>query len=244
MDSDEVDIPKFHQHLQYLIGDTTSANCFSGGTGEFFSPDLGEYRGLVKTAAEEVRGKLPILAGVRYGTKMAIEFAKTAEEAGANSLPVLPPYLAQSEQEGLYHHCRSIAESTRLGIILSQRDNAILTTTTVSRLAVIPNIIGLKDGHGDMERLIRLRLALAERLIPMNGLPTAEMSASAFRGIGVTSCSSAAFNFVPGMAQAFDNGFVQDDEKQVHRLMEGFYRPFADLRHRKKGYAVSLLKAG
>ena len=243
-DDDEIDLPRFRHHLQYLIGEMPSAIFVCGGTGEFFSLDLGEYRALVKAAAEEVRGKLPVLAGVGYGTKMAMEFAKTAAEAGADGLLVLPPYLVQSEQEGLYHHYRRIAASTHLGIILYQRANAILTATTVSRLAVLPNIVGLKDGHGDMERLIQVRLALADRLVLMNGMPTAEMSARAFLGIGVSNYSSAVFNFVPGIARAFYTALVQGDEKQLHRLMEVFYRPFADLRDRKKGYAISLIKSG
>jgi 5-dehydro-4-deoxyglucarate dehydratase len=243
-ENNEVDLRRYREHLQYLIDKKPSALFVCAGTGEFYSLDVNEYRSLVKAAAEEARGKLPVVAGIGYGTRLAQEFATVAEEEGADGLMVMPPYLVQSEQEGLFLHYRNIATSTHLGIILYQRDNALFTPTTVSRLAELSNVIGFKDGYGEMERLVRIRLVVGDRLALMNGMPTAELSAMAFRGVGVSSYSSAVFNFVPEISRAFYLSLTRGDTRQLYRLIDGFYQPFANLRDRKKGYAISLIKAG
>jgi 5-dehydro-4-deoxyglucarate dehydratase len=240
----EVDLPRFRQHIRYMAGQNPAGLFVCGGTGEFYSLGLDEYRALVRAAVEEIGGRLPIVAGVGYGARLASEFARAAEEAGADGLMVMPPYLVVAEQEGLYQHYRALAAATRLGIILYQRDNAIFAPATVQRLAEIPNVIGFKDGYGDMERLLRIRLAAGARLTMLNGMPTAELSQPAFVGVGVRSYSSAVFNFVPEISWAFYRAMVEDDAEAQVRLLEGFYRPFAELRDRSRGYAVSLIKAG
>ncbi|MGH9398507.1 MAG: 5-dehydro-4-deoxyglucarate dehydratase [Terriglobia bacterium] len=240
----QVDFPRYRENLQFLIDAQPAALFVCCGTGEFFSLDLAEYQALVKAGVEEAFGKLPVLAGVGYGARLAIEFAKAAEKAGADGLLVMPPYLIRAAQEGLYQHYRSIAASINIGVIVYQRDNAIFAPATVRRLAEIPNVVGFKDGHGDMERLLRIGLAVGERLAFMNGMPTAELSARAFRGVGVSSYSSAVFNFVPEIARAFYCSLTEQDEVRLNRLMEGFYEPLAELRDRVPGYAISLIKAG
>ena len=239
-----VDVPRYRQHVQYMVDANPGGLFVCGGTGEFFSIDLEEYRIAVQAAAEQTNGKVPIIAGVGYGTKLACQFAQAAEEAGADGIMVMPPYLLVSEQEGLYQHYRQVAAATRLGVILYQRDNAVFTPATVARLAEIPNIVGFKDGHGDMERLIRIRLAVGERLLLLNGMPTAELSAQAFYGAGCRTYSSAVFNFVPEISRAFFDAAEAGNDAECSRLLKGFYVPFGELRDRAKGFAVSLVKAG
>ncbi len=240
----EVDVPRFREHVRFMIDGGPAALFVCGGTGEFFSLDLAEYRTLVGAAVEQAAGALPIIAGCGYGTRLANEFARAAESAGADGLMVMPPYLLHAEQSGLLEHYREIASATRLGVILYQRDNAIFAPATVARLAEIPNIVGFKDGHGDMERLLRTRMAVGDRLLFLNGMPTAELSCRAFYGAGVRTYSSAVFNFVPEVSYAFYEAMERDNLARVNELLEAFYIPFANLRDRAKGYAVSLVKAG
>ena len=242
--ANEIDLPRFREHIQYMAAQNPDGLFVCGGTGEFYSLGLDEYRVLVRAAVEEAGGRLPIVAGVGYGTRLALDFSRAAAEAGADGLMVMPPYLVQAEQEGLFQHYRAIAAATELGVILYQRDNAIFAPATVARLAEQPNVVGFKDGHGDMERLLRVRLAVGDRLAMLNGMPTAELSVPAFVGVGVRSYSSAVFNFVPEIAWAFYRATTDGDEATKLRLLEGFYRPFAELRDRVKGYAVALIKAG
>lgn len=243
-ESNEVDIERYRSHLQFILAAAPAALFVCGGTGEFFSLGLPEYSQLVKIAVEEARGRIPVIAGAGYGIPLALEFARAAESAGADGLLLMPPYLVQAEQEGLYQHYRSIALATNLGVIIYQRDNAIFAPSTMRRLAEIPSLVGFKDGYGDMERLGRIRLAVGERLAFMNGMPTAELSALAFRGLGIGSYSSAVLNFVPEISHAFYKALTEGNSSLLERLLDGFYRPFAELRERKKGYAISLIKAG
>jgi 5-dehydro-4-deoxyglucarate dehydratase len=240
----EIDLGRFREHLRWMIEGEPEALFVCGGTGEFFSLDLDEFRNLVKAAVEEAAGRLPVIAGVGYGTQLAVSFAKAAENAGADGLLVLPPYLIQAEQQGLYNHYSRIAAGTKLGLILYQRDNAIFDPATVGRLSELKNIIGFKDGNGNMERLLRIQKETGDRLAIINGMATAELSAAAFKGLGITNYSSAVFNFVPTLARAFYKALAQGDGPEMDRLLNAFYRPLAELRDRRKGYAVSLIKAG
>jgi 5-dehydro-4-deoxyglucarate dehydratase len=240
----EIDLARYRGHVGWMVEGKPAALFACGGTGEFFSLDLAEFRQLVRAAVEEAGGRLPVIASVGYGTRLALNFAKAAEEAGAAGLLVLPPYLLQSEQQGLYEHYRQVAAGTTLGVIVYQRDNAIFKPATVARLCELKNIVGLKDGHGNMELLLRIQKQTGDRLAIINGMPTAELSAGAFKGLGITNYSSAVFNFVPSVARAFYEALVKSDGPAMDRLLEAFYRPLADLRDRRIGYAVSLIKAG
>jgi 5-dehydro-4-deoxyglucarate dehydratase len=241
---DEVDLNRYRELLQAILSGQPQALFACGGTGEFFSLSLQEYRALIVAAVDEAHGAVPVIAGAGYGTRLAMEFVRAAEQAGADGVLLLPPYLLQSEQEGLFQHYRSVARATRLGVIVYQRDNAIFSPHTVARLAEIPNIVGLKDGYGDMERLGRIQLAVGNEFCLLNGMPTAELSAFAFAGLGIYAYSSAVFNFVPEISQRFYKALTELNSKLLHAYLETFYMPLAELRDRKRGYAVSLIKAG
>jgi len=217
----------------------------AGGTGEFFSLTLGEYKRVVRAAADEVPSGVPLLAGVGYGTQMAIEFAQVAEANGADGLLVLPPYLVNSEQDGLRRHLIAICRSVGIGVIAYNRDNAILTPETLDAVAeACPNLIGLKDGVGNVESLTALRYRMKERLIFIGGMPTAEVHASAAAAIGMTTYSSAIYNFAPKMALAFFNALRAGRTSEIDDLMRGFFLPYLAIRNRRAGYAVSIVKAG
>lgn len=240
----EIDLARYREHVAWMVEGKPAAIFACGGTGEFFSLDLAEFHGLVKAAVEVADRRLPVIAGAGYGTGLALSFAKAAEEAGADGVLVLPPYLLQSEQQGLYEHYRQVAAATRLGVIVYQRDNAIFSPSTVARLCELNNVIGFKDGHGNMELLLRIQKQAGDRLAIINGMPTAELSAAAFKGLGITNYSSAVFNFVPAIAKTFYEALVKGNGPVMDRLLDAFYRPLADLRDRRKGYAVSLIKSG
>ncbi|MCX5494525.1 5-dehydro-4-deoxyglucarate dehydratase [Kaistia dalseonensis] len=227
-------------------GSAGAAGLFAaGGTGEFFSLTLDEYRRVVRAAADEVPAHVPLLAGVGYGTKMAVEFAKAAEANGADGLLVLPPYLIKSEQDGLRQHLATICRSVDIGVIAYNRDNAILTPETLARLAEeCPNLIGLKDGVGDIELLTGLRAEMGDHLIFIGGMPTAEVHATAAAAIGMTTYSSAIYNFAPELALSFYNALHAGRSSEIDGLIRSFFLPYLAIRNRRAGYAVSIVKAG
>jgi 5-dehydro-4-deoxyglucarate dehydratase len=141
-----------------------------------------------------------------------------------------------------------VAAATALPVIVYQRDNAVLTPETVVGLARTDGIIGLKDGLGDLDLMQRIVSAVRTDapgdFLYFNGLPTAEQTQLAYAAIGVTLYSSAVFCFAPEIALAFHRALATGDESTTHRLLDGFYRPFVELRAQGRGYAVSLVKAG
>jgi 5-dehydro-4-deoxyglucarate dehydratase len=217
----------------------------AGGTGEFFSLTLDEYKVVVGAASQEVPKDLPLLAGVGYGTQIAIEFARAAEANGADGLLVMPPYLVKSEQEGLRRHLVAICKSVGIGVIAYNRDNAILTAETLARVAeVCPNLIGFKDGVGDIELLNSVRYRLSDRLVLIGGMPTAEVHASAAAAVGMTTYSSAIYNFAPDVAVRFYHALTAGRRSEIDKLIREFFMPYLAIRNRRAGYAVAIVKAG
>jgi 5-dehydro-4-deoxyglucarate dehydratase len=221
------------------------------GTGEFFSLDVDEFAECVRVAAEEAAGRVPVVAGIGYGAALASSFASAAKESGADGLLVMPPYLVAGGAAGLREHYVAIAQATDLDLIIYQRDNVTFTPDVVADLAAVPNIVGFKDGKGDLDLMQRIVSAVRDRhgedkLLYLNGLPTAEMSQLAYRGIGVSGYSSAVFCFAPDIALAFYHAYRAGDAGAalVTALLDRFYRPLVELRAKGAGYAVSLVKTG
>ncbi|GAB2603682.1 5-dehydro-4-deoxyglucarate dehydratase [Streptomyces capparidis] len=244
-----VDLDVFRAHVRASVDAGAGAVFACCGTGEYHALDLEEYQRLVAAAVAETGGAVPVLAGVGHGTALAVRYARLAEEAGADGLLVLPPYLVVPGQEGLVAHYRRVAAATGLEVIVYQRDNAVFTPASVVRLAREENVIGLKDGVGDLDLMQRIVSAVREELPGgpfryFNGLPTAELTMPAYRGVGITLYSSAVFCFLPEVATAFHRALSTGDDATVDRLVDGFYRPLVELRNQGSGYAVSLVKAG
>ncbi len=145
-------------------------------------------------------------------------------------------------------HYREVASATALPVIVYQRDNAVFTPQTVVELARTDGIIGLKDGIGDLDLMQRIVSAVRSEVpgdfLYFNGLPTAEQTQLAYRALGITLYSSAVFCFAPEIALAFHRALRTGDDATVRRLLDGFYRPFVELRAQGRGYAVALVKAG
>lgn len=235
----------YRRHLQWLADTKLAALFAAGGTGEYFSLTLDEYSQVVGAAVSETAGSMPILAGCGYGTRTAIEFAKTAEKAGANGLLLFPPYLVNPDQDGLFRHVKAICGSTHLGVIVYNRDNAIATDVTIARMCdACPNLVGFKDGVGDLELMMKIYLRMGERLTYIGGLPTAETFALSYLEMGVTTYSSAIFNFMPKWATEFYAAVRRRDHAFVAKEMRDFVVPYLAIRDRRKGYAVSIVKAG
>ncbi|GAA2344103.1 5-dehydro-4-deoxyglucarate dehydratase [Saccharopolyspora halophila] len=235
----------YRNNLGWLGGFGAAGLFAAGGTGEFFSLTLGEVEQVVTAAVQEAPAGVPVIAPAGYGTATATEMARSAERADADALLLLPPYLTAATQEGLYAHVRAVCEATELGVIIYSRANAIYDDTTVARLAEdCPNLIGFKDGVGDIEKMTRVYSRVGDRLTYVGGLPTAETFALPYLEMGVTTYSSAMYNFVPEFALRFYDAVRQRDRATVYRYLDEFVLPYCDIRNRGAGYAVSIVKAG
>ncbi|MGW2824886.1 5-dehydro-4-deoxyglucarate dehydratase [Streptomyces sp. NPDC001443] len=243
-----VDLDVFRTHVRRGVGAGAAAVFACCGTGEFHALTPEEFSACVRAAVEAVDGRVPVVAGAGYGTALAVRYARLAQEAGADGLLAMPPYLVVAGQEGLLRHYRELAAATDLPVVVYQRDNAVFTPETVVALARTEGIIGLKDGLGDLDLMQRVVSAVRTEapgdFLYFNGLPTAEQTQLAYRALGITLYSSAVFCFAPEIALAFHRALNSGDDALAHRLLDGFYRPFVELRAQGRGYAVSLVKAG
>lgn len=242
-DDGSLDPDGFRAYVEHRIATAPGAVFPACGTGEFFSLDEDEYRQVVTITVEEAAGRIPVVAGVGYGWAQATRFARIAEEAGADALLVLPHYLVAAPQEGLVAQLAAISARTRLPLVTYQRGQVAYTADSLKRIAALPNVIGLKDGHSDLDRMQRLTLAAPEDFLFFNGAATAEIQARAYATVGVPAYSSAVHAFAPEIANAFFAALRDGDEGTLDKLLRGFYVPFVELRDRTPGYAVSLVKA-
>jgi 5-dehydro-4-deoxyglucarate dehydratase len=235
----------FREHIEWLLQHAPAGLFAAGGTGEFFSLTLNEFSAVVAAAVRQTNHRVPVVAGCGYGTAMARQFAHAAEAAGADGLLLLPPYLLNSEPAGLIAHVEAVCASTPLGVIFYNRDNAVLNDVAIARLCDrCPNLVGFKDGVGDIELMTRIYARLGDRLTYIGGLPTAETFALPYLEMGVTTYSSAIFNFLPNFAQSFYAAVRRRDHTEVFKQLRDFVLPYIDIRNRHKGYAVSIVKAG
>lgn len=244
-DDNHLNEESYRSHLAWMLDHEPAGLFAAGGTGEFFSLTLDEYANVVRAASSEIAGQVPLLAGCGYGTAMAIQFARAAEAEGAQGLLLFPPYLVNAEQGGLLAHAELVCKSTKLGVIVYNRDNAILNEMTLAQLAErCPNLIRFKDGVGNLELMARIYLRLGDRLTYIGGLPTAETFALPYLEMGVTTYSSAIFNFLPVWAKEFYGAVRRRDREFIARQLRDFVMPYITLRDRKRGYAVPIIKAG
>jgi 5-dehydro-4-deoxyglucarate dehydratase len=234
----------YRSHVNWLSGFGASVLFAAGGTGEFFSLAPDEIPAIV-SAAKASAGKTPIVAGCGYGTEIAKDIARKAEKAGADGILLLPHYLIDAPQEGLYRHIKAVCDSVGVGVMVYNRDNSILQADTLARLCdACPNLVGFKDGSGDIGLVREVTAKMGDRLTYLGGMPTAELFADAYLGAGVTTYSSAVFNFVPALAVEFYNELRAGNRARTEEILKSFFYPFMKIRNRNKGYAVSAIKAG
>ena len=235
----------FRRHCAWMLDHEVVALFAAGGTGEFFSLTPSEVERVVRAAVEETAGRVPVIAGAGYGTAIAIELAQAAERAGADGILLLPPYLTEASQEGLAAHIEAVCKSVSIGVIQYNRANAVVHEDHLARLVDrCPNLIGFKDGVGDLELMMKVRAKLGDRLTYIGGLPTAETFAMPYLEMGVTTYSSAIYNFMPEWALAFYAAVRIRDQAKVLTMLNEFVIPYLKIRDRARGYAVSIVKAG
>ncbi|MEI8099081.1 MAG: 5-dehydro-4-deoxyglucarate dehydratase [Sediminibacterium sp.] len=231
--------------LDWFVTHHVSAVFVAGGTGEFFSLSENEYKKIVAVTAATVKEKIPMISSIGRSIPDAIAYAHIAEDAGMNALLLMPPYLTECPEDGTYEYAKTIMNNTNLPVIYYNRANGVLSSKYIQKLADnCNNFIALKDGTGNIQELNDTIKSVGSRLSYIGGVPTAEIIAEAYLSIGVNTYSSAAFNFVPELANLFYSNLRAGNKENVAKILKEFFIPFVRLRSKKNGYAVSLIKAG
>jgi 5-dehydro-4-deoxyglucarate dehydratase len=244
----EADASELAAHIRRGVEAGAGGVFVACGTGEFSALEPAEYAGVVAAAVEAIGGRVPVFAGAGGPVRTARRFADLAKAAGADGILLLPPYLTEASGAGLAAY---VAAATRedLPAIVYNRANARFSEDSAVAVARLPQVIGFKDGAGDLDLMSRIVRAVRDAAgdAPFhffNGMPTAEVTQRAYRAIGVPLYSSAAFAFAPQVALAYYEALDKDDQAVLASLERAFYHPLARLRAKGAGYAVSLIKAG
>lgn len=151
-----LDLPCLRKLVDFHVQEGTDAIVVVGTTGESPTVDVEEHQELIRVVVEQAAGRIPVIAGTGANSTLeAIEMTEFAKKVGADAALSVVPYYNKPTQEGLYRHFKSIAEAVDIPVILYNvpgRTVADLGNETTLRLAQIPNIVGIKDATGNMER--------------------------------------------------------------------------------------------
>jgi 5-dehydro-4-deoxyglucarate dehydratase len=257
-----VDLDELAAHVGRGVDAGAGGVFVACGTGEFSALEPDEYAEVVQVAVKAIGGRVPVFAGAGGPVRTARRFTDLAMGAGADGVLLLPPYLTEAAGPGLVDYVRA-ATREDLPVIVYNRANARFDEASAVAVARLPQVIGFKDGAGDLDLMIRIVRAVRDDAVRddavrgavrdeesehpfffFNGMPTAEVTQRAYRAIGVPLYSSAAFAFAPQVALAYYIALEQDDQGTLDTLERAFYHPLARLRAKGTGYAVSLIKAG
>ena len=151
-----LDIPALNRLIEFHIEQGSDGIVIVGTTGESPTVDFEEHCLLIQTAVRQVNGRLPVIAGTgANSTKEAINLTQKAKELGADACLLVAPYYNKPTQAGLYQHFKAVADAVNIPQILynvPSRTGCDTANDTVISLAVHPNIVGIKDATGGIER--------------------------------------------------------------------------------------------
>ena len=151
-----LDLDGMRRLVDYHVQEGTDAIVVVGTTGESPTVSVEEHHQLIEITVKQAAGRIPVIAGAgANATAEAIELTRFAKQAGADAVLSVVPYYNKPTQEGLYRHFKAIAEAVDIPVILYNvpgRTVADLSNETALRLAQIPNIVGIKDATGNIDR--------------------------------------------------------------------------------------------
>ncbi len=236
-----LDLAGLRRNVQFLLKHPICALVAAGGTGEFYSLTPAEHRAVVEATVAEAGGRAPVIAGVGINPQLAIELARQAEAAGADGILMFPPYYTNAHDDGLFEYYSAIASATSLGHFIYSRDWAALSSAMVERLSKIPNLVGLKDGQGDLRRLQTIMARVGDRLQWIGGV--GDDLVPGYYALGIRCYTSSIANIAPRLSLQLHDRASALDAASLSRLMSNYVIPLYNIRARKRGYEVSVMKA-
>ena len=242
-----VDLDAVRQNASWLARSGMHALVAPSGTGELFSLTPDECAAIFEVTVEAADGRLPVIAGVGVGPRIAADLARRAERAGADGVLVLPPYYAHPDADGLVGYVREVAQATALGIAIYARDSVSFTPAQLERLArEIPTFVAFKDGRADVRLFMRIREHVIERLgeerlVWLGGV--GDDLVGPYFAAGAEGFTSSLACFWPEASVELYRLASAGDFSTLGRYHQRVVRPFYELRQRRRGFEVSVMKA-
>jgi 5-dehydro-4-deoxyglucarate dehydratase len=236
-----LDLPGLHHNLSKLLEHPIAAVVAAGGTGELYSLTPAEYARVIELTAHAIEDRVPVIAGVGFGQRLAVEMAQAAEKAGADGILAFPPYYSNADDEGLGEYYRAIGQATRLGMIIYSRDWTTFSPAMVERLCTIPTLVAWKDGQGDIRRLQAIMNRVGDRLHWIGG--AGDDMVAAYYSIGIRTFTSSIATVAPRLSLKLHELAETGSREALTELLDQCVIPLYALRARRKGYEVSAMKA-
>jgi 5-dehydro-4-deoxyglucarate dehydratase len=235
------DASGLQRNLESLLKHPVAAVVAAGGTGEMYSLTPAEHLEVVRTTVAEVRGRVPIIAGVGFNRALAIEMAQQAARAGADAILALPPYYPAADDDGLIDYYAAIGDATPLGLLVYSRDWVNPGPAWVERLAArVPTLVAWKDGQGDLRRYQQIMHALGDRLHWIGGV--GDDAVPGYYSIGLRAYTSSIASVAPRLSLQLHETAAAGDHEGLSTLMRDYVIPLYRLRARRKGYEVTVMK--
>lgn len=189
-----LDLERMRNLVDFHLREGSDGIVVVGTTGESPTVDFDEHCRLIETVVNQVGGRIPVIAGTgANSTSEAIELANCAKKRGADYSLTVVPYYNKPTQEGLYRHFRAIAEAVDMPHILYNvpgRTACDLSNDTVLRLSEIPNVVGIKDATGNIERGSDLLLRAPREFAVYSGDDASCLALMLLGGHGVISVTA------------------------------------------------------
>jgi len=206
--------------IEWQIANGTNGIVPCGTTGESATLTHEEHHRVVKLTVEVAKRRVPVIAGTgSNSTDEAISLTKHAKEAGSDGALLITPYYNKPTQEGLYRHYKAVAEAVDIPQILYNipgRTGVNMLPSTVARLAVMKNIVGVKEGSGSVQQASEIAQTCGDRLAVLSGDDPLTLPMMAVGAKGVITVTA---NVMPKeMAQlvaSFLAGRI-DEARQLH----------------------------
>ncbi|WP_221564452.1 4-hydroxy-tetrahydrodipicolinate synthase [Alkalihalobacillus sp. TS-13] len=206
-----IDFTRTTKLVEYLIKNGSDGLVLAGTTGESPTLTKEEKVALFKHVVKVVGKRIPVIAGTgSNNTHASIELTKQAEEAGVDGIMLVSPYYNKPNQQGLYLHFKTIAESTSLPIMLYNipgRSVINMSVDTIVRLSEIENIVCVKEASGDLDQITEIISKTSDDFALYSGDDGLTLPVMAIGGNGIVSVASHVIgNDMQKMIAAFQSG--------------------------------------
>ncbi len=232
----------FRENIEFLLDSDLAALTCCGSNGEIQSLTLDEYRAVAEAAGGLVRGKKGLILGVGQTLRTAEEQARIARKAGADAVIIMAPYTADANEPGLAEYYRRVAGEAGIPAFLYQTKwSGVLPLSLLDRLADVENICMVKDENGNLSHYLNVRVHFGDRFFWVNGM--AEPFVPSYWGLGVTTFTSGLACFMVATTDEIFRLAKKGDFARVNEILDEAVVPLYEIRNRKPGYKVSMIKA-
>jgi 4-hydroxy-tetrahydrodipicolinate synthase len=210
--------------VDWQVTEGMGALLATGTTGESVTLTSEEQLRVIEIVIEQAGGRCPVIAGTgSNSTEKSIHATEQAEKLGADAILLVGPYYNKPTQEGFYQHFKSIAESTRLPVILYNvpgRTGSNISAETTLRLSGLPNVAGVKEASGNFSQIMQIIRERPADFVVLSGDDAVTLPLVALGGDGVISVVA---NAVPGpfskMVRAALDGRWEEARQLHYRLL-------------------------